>query len=338
MQTIVKFSLFFTFLLTYGICQTNARRFVHTPEELALTTEISETINYGQCINNDIVFIVHSAAQSSGRYYEKRQAARQTWVADAIAKNISVIFAIALPSSEQIQTELQAESNRYKDMVQFTGFIDDYWNLTLKAVAVAHWVTQYCTNVQFVTKLDDDIFVNVDRLVETRYQIKNGITGHIYGYQTKPDRDPESRYYMPEWAYPHEWYPVFVSGLFYITTKDIFFPMYPEASNWTSEVLDFDDLYMTGIVGERINLERHRSSEVVYRENTNPDCGISDVRVLNQMIAYHGCSEAEYSINMYNAWKQTKEADSRNGSFKLSSAGLSTLALLLGSTLVYLGI
>jgi len=42
---------------------------------------------------------------------------------------------------------------------------------------------------------------------------------------------------------------------------------------------------------------------MAFRETASPNCGVDDARQLNQLIAYHGCRTAEYSINLYKAWK-----------------------------------
>ena len=279
------------------------RKFAHSYEELLLTEKVSEEIYHPGCLGNaskEIVFVVHSAAQSSGEYFERRQVTRQTWASDANENNIQVIFAIGLPRDQTIQLDLINEQAQYGDLVQFE-FIDDYYNLTLKAIAVANWLSERCTSIKIIAKVDDDIFVNVGRLVELQNTFSSGITGHMYVNQTQPDRNVSSRYYMPEEIYPDEWYPRFVSGLFYVTTQDILRPLSQAASNWSEIILDFDDLYMTGIVGERIGLKRFPSSEMVYREATE-GCEV-EVSELSSLIAFHGCSSVEDSRELYFQWK-----------------------------------
>lgn len=64
------------------------------------------------------------------------------------------------------------ESAKFGDIVQ-ESFLDTYHNLTLKSLALLKWVNLTCfhdnqTNhlPKYVVKTDDDIFINVDRLVK----------------------------------------------------------------------------------------------------------------------------------------------------------------------------
>ena len=56
---------------------------------------------------------------------------------------------------------------------------------------------------------------------------------------------------------------------------------------------------------------------MVYRENSYSDCGITDVMDLNDLIAYHGCSTAQFSIDLYTQWKQQNDVGEKNGAATL---------------------
>ena len=65
---------------------------------------------------------------------------------------------------------MKREAAVYNDIIE-EDFLDSYHNLTLKSVAMLKWVTLTCfrNNVtsslpQYVLKVDDDIFVNIERL------------------------------------------------------------------------------------------------------------------------------------------------------------------------------
>ena len=59
---------------------------------------------------------------------------------------------------------VEEESVQYADVIQ-EGFVDSYNNLTLKSVMMLKWVTHHCSNVRYIMKTDDDMFVNVNNLV-----------------------------------------------------------------------------------------------------------------------------------------------------------------------------
>ena len=46
-------------------------------------------------------------------------------------------------------------------------FHDTYLNLTLKTTFLLKWVTARCSNAKFVFKVDDDVFVNPEKLWST---------------------------------------------------------------------------------------------------------------------------------------------------------------------------
>lgn len=53
---------------------------------------------------------------------------------------------------------------RYGDIVQ-EDFVDSYRNLTHKAIMALRWVSQNCQNAKLILKADDDIFINIFKLV-----------------------------------------------------------------------------------------------------------------------------------------------------------------------------
>jgi len=56
------------------------------------------------------------------------------------------------------------ESTKYGDVIQ-EGFLDTYNNLTLKSVMLLKWVRTHCRHALYVMKTDDDMFVNLPRLI-----------------------------------------------------------------------------------------------------------------------------------------------------------------------------
>jgi len=298
------------------------RKFVHTREELLLTRKVTPEIQSPGCmcranLTQDLVMVVHSAARTEGEYFARRQMSRETWGKDAREKNVQVIFAIGLPlpSDPDTQLELIQEQAEYGDMVQFQ-FIDDYYNLTLKAIAITNWLHQHCSMMKFIVKMDDDLFVNMDRLLEMLPKFNSGITGHIYSGDIPPDRDPTSRYYIPISVFPDSVYPRSVSGLFYVMSSDVLEPMSRMASTWSEIVLDIDDVYMTGIVAEALQVTRTKSSEMVFR-HVDSGCNV-EVEELFSLIAFHGCASSRDYQELYWRWKNSLDQREYNRRFRQS--------------------
>ena len=122
--------------------------------------------------DGDDVFLlvyVHSPFDQGKR----RNVIRKTW-GDVAQYDVGVrlVFFVGSPppniASEgnrtNAQTLLHFEANQYGDIVQ-VNFVDSYRNLSYKSVAALKWITNFCRRAQFVLKVDDDIFVNLFKLL-----------------------------------------------------------------------------------------------------------------------------------------------------------------------------
>ena len=156
----------------------NDRQYYYTKEELEVTKAMP-SIDPKPCNDwHPISVFIHSAAASTGIYYDKRQALRNTWVRQFLSLNISVYFVIALNTEEKINKELKEESDRHKDMIQFS-FIDSYYNLTLKAISILRWINKKCLTSTYILKADDDAMVNPPLLLDKLSDFRTGISGQI---------------------------------------------------------------------------------------------------------------------------------------------------------------
>ncbi|XP_060866462.1 uncharacterized protein LOC132942160 [Metopolophium dirhodum] len=91
-----------------------------------------------------------------------------------------------------VQRVLGREYGRYGDLVQCQSR-DTYTNLTLKSIAALEWTRQYCPWARYLLKTDDDMFIDVRRLlrfinkVETESATES--TG-LYPRPIEPIHDP----------------------------------------------------------------------------------------------------------------------------------------------------
>ena len=65
-----------------------------------------------------------------------------------------------------LQKSVTTEAEDNNDIV-LEDFHDTYLNLTLKTTFLLKWVTSRCSNAKFVFKVDDDVFVNPEKLWST---------------------------------------------------------------------------------------------------------------------------------------------------------------------------
>lgn len=101
---------------------------------------------------------------SAPTHRDARLAIRQTWGHYASRRDIAMAFVLGATNIQSIEDSLEAESYMYSDIIR-GRFIDSYNNLTLKTISSLEWVDTYCPRAAFVLKTDDDMFINVLRLM-----------------------------------------------------------------------------------------------------------------------------------------------------------------------------
>ena len=70
------------------------------------------------------------------------------------------MFCTGSTLDENIQRSLEKESQEYGDLVQ-GDFLDNYYNLSYKAIMGNLWVAEFCSQAEFLVKTDDDMFVDM---------------------------------------------------------------------------------------------------------------------------------------------------------------------------------
>ncbi|KAM4728611.1 beta-1,3-galactosyltransferase 2-like [Anableps anableps] len=197
---------------------------------------------------------------TEARQVEARNAIRQTWGNESVFPSLGFIRLFLLGKKEGElgllqQKMLEAESRRHHDIIQ-QDFLDSYKNLTIKTLMGMNWVAMHCPTASYVMKTDSDMFVNTEYLV---YKLlrpelkprKNYFTGNnMRGFA--PNRNKNSKWYMPPELYPGDKYPTFCSGTGYVFSGDLARKIY-----WTSlsiRHLHLEDVYV-GICLAELQIE-----------------------------------------------------------------------------------
>jgi hypothetical protein len=127
---------------------------------------------------------------SAPHYFEKRSVIRQTWrrhltTQSNIRNNpLDVVgfgFVIGLTDDEAVQQKIKEESEKYGDILQI-NMNDTYSNLSLKVAGLLNWVNTYCSPVDFILKVDDDVYVNVHNLATVLHSLTPSEPS-VYGHQ-----------------------------------------------------------------------------------------------------------------------------------------------------------
>lgn len=161
----------------------------------------------------------------------------------------------------------------YNDIIR-GRFVDSYNNLTLKTISMLEWVDDNCPKASFVLKTDDDMFINVPKLLqftEKKHTDKRTIYGRL-AKKWKPIRNKKSKYYVSLEQYKPAIFPQFTTGPAYLMTSDCVADLYNKALNLT--YLKLEDVYTTGIVAQEVNVKRVLVNEFLNRRIAFNACNI----------------------------------------------------------------
>ena len=220
-------------------------------------------IDVDSCAEHQSVSIfILSTATTVGKSYLKREAQRKTWVSEAKEHNISVYFVIGLSQNETTNQLLKDESNKYQDIIQMQ-FIDTYFNQTLKTLSILRWAQNKCQNSKQIVKSDDDIFVNIDKLLQSLDKFKSGITGFKHSKQrVYRTNNNGCTWYTKEQYKPYE-YPGLVYPSFYAITNNVIPKLLETLENYSDNVLDIEDIFVTGVLAEKAGVPRFKLNQLI---------------------------------------------------------------------------
>jgi hypothetical protein len=131
------------------------------------------------------------AVISAPNNFEKRATIRSTWPSHLknqsnINRQLDLVgfgFIVGLTNNKTVQQKLTEESAKHNDILQVNVY-DKYRNLSVKAAGLLNWLNSRCSQVDFVLKVDDDVYVNVHNLATVLHSfspLDPGIYGHKAG-------------------------------------------------------------------------------------------------------------------------------------------------------------
>jgi len=249
---------------------------------------------------------------------EARAVIRRTWAA-SLSKypGVKVLFMLGRADQPQIQTSLERESAEFNDII-LEDFHDTYLNLTLKTTFLLKWISTECTNAKFVFKVDDDVFVNTERLWQTLesshlfssllshpsdpsgppLNVDYLLLGHLM--QGTPIRDPASKWYLPPTFYPLNIFPAFLSGTGYILTGSLVPSLYSCALR--TPFINLEDVFLTGLCATtQLGLRITHNKDFVWRPMA---VGGTHLCYYQKSVTVHGVSPSL----MEDVWGRTKDS------------------------------
>lgn len=189
---------------------------------------------------------------------------RETYGSIKLLNNVhilAVVFMIgsldALDVPKVDTDELEMERAQYGDLIM-GDFVDTYQNLTRKSIMSYNWVTTYCNAADILVKTDDDVMLNIFKLTEELGKWPHNLPNNIWcavHFIEELNRTESSRYYVSPEEYRNDTAPPHCGGVGYVTPMAVVRKIDDEISrSFLGAVCPQEDIFMTGIVPERINL------------------------------------------------------------------------------------
>lgn len=201
--------------------------------------------------NESLVILVKSGIENMDR----RQAIRETW---GRSSGCRPMFVLGYAVDPLLMQSIVQEKSEFGDIVM-GSFVDDYYNLTLKAVFALSWSRDHHPD-KWLLYVDDDVLVHPANLRHFVNRIPDSSEGRIYCSVLKHGpviRDAENKWFVDEDVYPTAVYPDYCSGSATLIpsssrTRLLLSSLSPE----TKPKFWIDDVFITGIAAENANVTR----------------------------------------------------------------------------------
>ena len=229
-----------------------------------------------------MLILVHSKAS----HVVRRSAIRYTWGSLARPRNalrprwpsgekinmtVRLVFVLGQMSdiNSTASQQISFESYNFQDILQ-GDFIDDYRNMTLKAMLGLKYVYRYCGKVPFILKSDDDMFIDLPQLLETMKAYKRAWERTFMGPLNSQARVRRTgKWALTRKEYPFEHFPRYQSGSAYIMTTDLAYDLYSTAQ-YVPPIF-IDDVYITGILAKIVrNVTHVREDTFAFADDPLP--------------------------------------------------------------------
>lgn len=135
------------------------------------------------CKANTKVIIIFNSRLSN---HFARDAIRDIFRKTFTDLGVAYGFFLSNPKEEPLRRRVMKESKVWSDIV-ITDTKEAYPLLTLKTAHLLHWVATNCPSSAYVAKVDDDVYVNVDKLIRLldtprNYTVLGKVSGSKWGF------------------------------------------------------------------------------------------------------------------------------------------------------------
>ncbi|XP_043916264.1 beta-1,3-galactosyltransferase 2-like [Protopterus annectens] len=232
---------------------------------------------------------------------QARTVIRQTWGNETFIPNVTVVCIFFLgrlaSNMKSVQERIQNESRAHHDIIQ-RDFLDSYYNLTIKTMTAMEWVTEFCPQASYVMKIDSDIFLNIELLVnkvlKTNVPVrKKYFTGNFIQAH-RPNRNKKVKWYIPQEIYPANVYPAYCAGGGYVFSGDIAEKIVN--ISYTVKPVYIEDIYV-GMCLKKLRIKIKRNNLFRFRPVPHNICEYT------KRITVHGFKP----FKLLNLWKDFQQ-------------------------------
>ena len=215
-------------------------------------TNITATISVKNlCMDKpDIVGYVLTRAGD----FKRRDVIRRTYgrIKEYNDTHVTLLFVLGTTDTKEMQQGIQEEADKYNDVIQM-NVSDAYRLLAPRNLNAMKWIVDHCAHAQMFFKVDDDVFVNMYRLVEfyPRWiELKDSedqfyCKTHEY---VQPERT-RTKWRVTMEEYSGHLYPTYCHGSAEIFSRGVVQRIY-DVTNST-DFFWIDDVFVTGILRQK---------------------------------------------------------------------------------------
>lgn len=210
----------------------------------------------------------------------RRNIIRRTWGKQRFSNVAMKTFFMIGQGAED--SDLIVENEKHGDIIQ-VGFVDNYYNNTLKTMSSLRWATQYCRNTQYFLLIDDDYYLSMKNLLRyiAVFEAESGgslFAGTLFA-SSPPMRHRFSRWFVSLRDYPYSRYPAYITAGAMLFNADAAQKIYG-ASKFTKHFV-FDDVFL-GICARKARVTPKHSD---FFQMWKP-------AEMSDMIAVHGFADS----------------------------------------------
>ncbi|VDM62178.1 unnamed protein product [Angiostrongylus costaricensis] len=170
--------------------------------------------------------------------FENRQAIRDSWASAQYSLSIKTgrvvtYFLLSEPNSIHDFLMVRKEQKKHNDLI-VTSLTESYQNLVYKVYASIVFHQQYCPQTSFLIKIDDDVGIHIDRMLNL-WNIDKNASMSLYGHLIEnvlPIRDPNSKWFVSEHVWPNQHFPTYCAGSTYLMGRSAGRAILDEAKNF----------------------------------------------------------------------------------------------------------